>query len=233
MTIHHKRIALAGLAQPLTVVQISDVHIRRPGGPLRVIAEALSSLEVDLVLLTGDLIAREWQWPALHDFLAKLPIARLGRFAIMGNWEYWAGVDPDRWERTLAQHGITLLRNGWRTIGPIELAGIDDYMGGTPDFTATLSPGDAPRVVMSHCPILFDELVGSADLVLSGHTHGGQARLPGLGALAVPRGSGRRLRGLHHSEDTWLHVSAGLGWSMVPLRWRCPPEIAILTLEAT
>jgi predicted MPP superfamily phosphohydrolase len=119
------------------------------------------------------------------------------------------------------------------------LAGIDDWTAGAPDLEAALSTRRGPQLLLSHNPDAFFEAASrGADLVLSGHTHGGQIRLPGLGAAITM--SRYRLCDGHYtfapggaSEPSQLVVSRGLGVVGLPLRLACPPEAVLLTLRAS
>lgn len=227
------RVAIPGLAEAVSVLQISDAHVRHPTRTLARVCDDLAGLRPDLVVLTGDITAREAQPAAVHELLAHLPAARLGRFAIMGNWEYWAGFPPQRWGPLLARHGVCLLRDEAVRVGPITLVGTDDHVAAEPDVEAALdrADGEGPIVCLTHSPGLFPRIARpSVPLVLAGHTHGGQVRLPGLGAAWLPFGSGPYVAGFYEANGSLLYVSSGLGWSMAPLRVRCPPEIAWLDL---
>jgi len=232
LALSQHRLPLAGIRAPLRLLQLSDVHLRGPDPALERLAAAMAPLRPDLVLLTGDIVTRGWQEPTVRAFLRSLPPAPLGRFAAMGNWEHWSGADPARWGALLASEGVTLLVEAGRDLGPLHLAATDDLLAGSldlPRFRAAL-PATGPTVVMSHSPALFPALAGGAQLVLSGHSHGGQVRLPGLGAVWVPRGTGPYVAGWYQEQGSHLFVSRGLGWSIAPLRLSCPPELVEITL---
>lgn len=228
------RCPFPGLAAPLTVLQLSDVHIRGVDPALRALCARISTLKADLVVLTGDVVTRGWTREATDLFFSALPPAALGTWAIMGNWEYWAQAPPDTWRFVLGRHGITLLVDESAPLGPLHLVGTDDALAGRPDLDRAFAgvPTGAPSLVLTHSPALFDRIAGPrAPLVLAGHTHGGQVVLPGLGSFFLPRGSGAYPWGWYRTGDSHLFVSRGLGWSVAPLRVRCPPEIALIQLE--
>lgn len=225
---------MPGLSAPLTILHLTDVHIRGDTDELSLLCHRVSQARPDLVVLTGDVVTRGWEERAVRRFLRALPPARLGRFAILGNWEYWSGADLPTWRPLLAEHGVTLLHETWTDLGPITLAGTDDQLAGTPDPEALLArlPADRPAVMLTHSPAFFPALARPpVRLVLSGHSHGGQVRIPGLGAVWAPRGTGPYLAGWFEQDGCHLFVSRGLGWSVAPMRLYCPPELAWITLQ--
>ena len=222
--------AIPGLREPLTVLQLSDVHFRAADAALDALCALVSRQVADLVVLTGDVVTRGWSRAAADQLLGALPAARLGRYAIMGNWEYWAQAAPPTWRYVLGRHGVPLLLDESVDLGPLQLVGTDDALAGAPDLGRAFAAVDArrPAVVLTHSPALFDEVARpGVPLVLAGPTHGGQVVLPALGSLFLPRGSGAYPWGWYRRDESNLFVSRGLGWSVAPVRWRCPPELAI------
>ena len=226
-------LAMPGLSKSVSILQISDAHVRGHDEVLATAARALSGLEPDLVVLTGDTITRGWKRDAADRLLAALPQAPLGRFAIMGNWEYWSRIDAESWRWFCARHGVRLLLDESVALDPFTLCGTDDLLAGRPDVAKTYAGVDftRPVVTLSHSPGLFPELARpGVKLVLSGHTHGGQVLFPGLGAPFLPRASGPYASGWYPLGDTWLFVCRGVGWSVAPVRFRCAPELATIKL---
>lgn len=218
-----------------TIVQLSDFHL---GAPFTVenLRQAVAwtrEQQPDLVVLTGDFVNYTQDVPLLHDCLRDLD-ARYGVYAILGNHDYWTNIAVI--ERTLAQHGIELLRNERRVIevdgAKLYLVGIDCVWEEQHDLDLALStiPADSPVVVLAHEPDVADEIAPfGAALQLSGHTHAGHIALPGLGPLFLPRHGFRYFRGLQRVEQMWLYVSRGIGGE--PMRLGCPPEATKLTLR--
>jgi predicted MPP superfamily phosphohydrolase len=226
-------LAIPGLSRPISILQLSDVHLRGRDMVLDTILAALKGLQPDLVVLTGDTITRGWKRDVADDFCAALPAAPMGRFAIMGNWEYWGHIDAAGWRWFLNRHGIRLLVDESVALEPFTLAGTDDLLAGRPDVEKTYAGVDfsRPVVTLTHSPGLFPELVRpNVHLVLSGHTHGGQVLVPGLGAPFLPRASGRYPAGWYQQEESHLFVSRGVGWSIAPYRVRCAPELVTIQL---
>lgn len=232
-TIEHS-CTIPGLAEPLRVLQLSDVHLRQADAALDSLCARITEIEADLVVLTGDVVTRGWSREAADRFLSSIPKTRFGCYAIIGNWEYWAQAPPATWRYVLGRHNIPLLLDESVDLGPIQLVGTDDALAGMPDLTKAFANVNAsrPTLCLTHSPALFDSIARpGVPLVLAGHTHGGQVVLPGLGSLFLPRGSGAYPWGWYRSGESHLFVSRGLGWSVAPLRVACRPEIAVLSLK--
>jgi len=227
------RVQVPGIGRPVEILHLTDVHLRRDDAWVAALGQAMAGLRPDLVCITGDVVAKEWRPEAVDRFLAALPPAPLGRYAAMGNWEHWTAAKPERWRPLLEAHDVRLLLEEWVDLGPFVLGGTDDLLAGAPDagrVVQTLPPG-RPTVLMSHSPALFPALARpEVALVLSGHSHAGQLRLPGLGSFWVPRGTGPYVAGWYQQDRSWLYVGRGVGWSIAPVRMWCPPELARIQL---
>ena len=224
---------IAGLREPLTVLQLSDVHVRGVDAALDSLCAVMAPLRPDLVVLTGDVVTRGGSRAAADQLLSATPAAPLGRHAIIGNWEYWAQATPPTWRYVLGRHDIPLLLDSSADLGPLQLVGTDDALAGTPDLAKAFADVDPkrPSLVLTHSPSLFDQLARpGVPLVLAGHTHGGQVVIPKLGSFFLPRGSGAYPWGWYRRDPSWLFVSRGLGWSVAPVRFGCAPELALLRL---
>lgn len=222
----------AGRDDPVTLVQISDLHLGTTGAVHDEVVRTTAAADPDVVLLTGDSVEDPDDLGELDDLLGRLP-ARVPVLAIMGNWEYWGGVRPTELARLLRSRGGRLLVNeslaltvrGRRLV----FAGVDDLVAGRPDILGTIRelPDGGTRILMAHCPAHRDELSAGApvDLVLSGHTHGGQVNVGGL--AVTPPGSGDYRAGWYRDGGPPLYVSRGVGTSVVPVRIGAPPEVAL------
>jgi predicted MPP superfamily phosphohydrolase len=252
--------ALAPGQAPLTVLHLSDLHLTAADARRMRFLERLAAEPVDLVVLTGDMLGEPGALDPVLDALGRFR-PRLGAVAVLGSNDYWAprfrnplayflgpssrrrrqsGRNPWReLVQGLEARGWTVLRNRRGRIGDVELAGIDDPHIRYDDPGVAVPPnGEVParlRLGVVHSPYrrALDAFAGNGyDLVLAGHTHGGQVRLPGVGALVtncdLPRD---RVRGLSRWGSSWLHVSAGLGTSKyAPFRFACRPEASLLTV---
>lgn len=220
------------------IAQLSDLHLR-PFTTLEFLQKAVdrtNQLQADLVVLTGDFVSREAEAIfELAPVLAGLN-PKYGLYAALGNHDLWSNQAVVR--AGLAEQGIPVLQNAGRSIGvgpaQLYLAGVDDVWSGQPDLNSALAdaPPEVPVILLAHEPDLADRFVadGRVSLQLSGHTHGGQVRLPGIGALVLPRFGKKYDLGLYRVGDTWLYTNRGLGVVGPPIRFNCRPEITEITL---
>jgi predicted MPP superfamily phosphohydrolase len=221
------------------IVQISDLHCGPFASARRVAGwvAAANRLEPDLVAVTGDLIA---SGSAYVDVVARAlgaRPARDGAFAAMGNHDYFG--DGEAMVAALESAGLTVLRNRGlelrRDGAAIWLAGVDDTWTRRHDVGRALSarPPGMPSVLLAHDPALFPEAAQQgADLVLSGHTHGGQVAVPLLARkLNLARVMTRFTNDIYRLGTSTLYVNRGLGTTGPPVRLAVAPEIAVLTLR--
>lgn len=255
------RIRPKGWPTPLRIAMVSDLHMGDPYMPLSrldAIVEQTRALKPDLVLLPGDLVpgpsmvrTRE---PPLAEIAARLARlkAPLGTYAVLGNHDWWSDTaaqarktGPVAAGQALQAAGIPVLSN--RALGlknGVWLAGLESQealrgkgkwdITGLDDLTATLArvPPGAPTLLLAHEPYIFADLPDNVAVTLSGHTHGGQIRIRGWAPI-VPRTINRKYLYGHITEgDRHLVVSAGLGYSKLPLRIGTPPEITLVDLAA-
>jgi predicted MPP superfamily phosphohydrolase len=224
--------------KPYTLVQVSDIHVGPTIGLgfLREIVDEVNALEPDVVVITGDLVdGSVEQLGALTAPLKELR-AKDGVFFVTGNHEYYSGVDE--WLAYLGQLGIRVLRNERVPVGPIDLAGVDDWSarsfghGHGADLPKALAGRDKERpvVLLAHQPqAIVEAEQHGVDLQLSGHTHGGQM-FPWVYAvkLVTPY-----VAGLYQHKTSTLYVSRGTGYWGPPVRVGAPAEITHLTLVPT
>ena len=222
-----------------TIAFLSDIH-HGPFVPLDYIRRAVAvanSLQPDVVALGGDYVYREPKYagPSIGE-LGKLR-AKLGRFAVLGNHEYYR-FGRGTASRALLENGFVELTNcgTWIHRGParLRICGVGDFWGDRQNLPAAL--GDAtgcdPVILLSHNPDYAEEILDSrVGLVLSGHTHGGQINFPGFGAPIVPSLYGRKYtRGLVQGPVSKVFVTTGVGTITPAIRFCCRPEIALITL---
>ncbi|NJC87735.1 MAG: metallophosphoesterase [Desulfuromonas sp.] len=224
----------------LRLVQLSDLHLEECNGYFREIAELVAGLTPDFIVLTGDYLEEERNIRAVLDFLRQLK-APHGVYAVQGNWEYWSRLEGENLRRHFHGAGVRLLINERADLDiggqKLSLLGLD-YPSSSDQLRALQEQADPARfnLLLSHVPAFAHETLGRhIGLILSGHTHGGQVRLPFLPPLYLPRFSGRFVSGLYRvgPYDTPLYVNRGIGTSVLPVRLACRPEITLITLEPT
>ncbi len=234
-----------------TIAQLSDLHYDEhfSAVPIRKAVAIVNALQPDLIALTGDFVTI----PVFSDYLhnakkgaaaaepCALAIAslraRYGVFAILGNHDH--DSEPDRVIAALEGQGIQLLRNASH---PIEAAGarlwvtgVDDVLTGKPDLDVSLKgiPRSEPVVLLAHEPDYADHASAyPVDLQLSGHSHGGQVRLPLIGAPILPDMAKKYPWGLRRVGPLTLYTNVGLGTIRIAARLNCPPEITLITLHS-
>lgn len=234
---------------PLSIAVLSDVHVASPhvdsARAARVVAR-INALQPDLLVLLGDYAGRHEPENALSadvrteilggiaTFAAANP--RLGVVAVIGNHDSWYG--RAQITQALEAAGVATLWNRHVVIrrGAQEfvVAGIADADTGVPNFAEALdgAPAGDSVIVLSHSPDPFVDAPRGVALMLAGHTHCGQVTIPVLGRLIVPSRYGQRFACGRADEDgRTLFVSAGLGTSILPVRFLNPPEIALITLR--
>ncbi len=213
---------LPGPAVGLKVVQFTDVHHKGDVGYFRKVIERINSLKPDVVLFTGDLIEeRDHQREAL-ECVSKLQAPVYG---IPGNHDYWAKAEFDEFRKVFKASGGDWLMDEERTVlgGKLHLVGVTG--GKIPPFT--LQPG-VRNILLSHYPSWIEKLgTTKFDLTLSGHSHGGQVRLPFYGPLLVPFNVGSFDMGWYETPAGPMYVNPGIGCFYLNIRFNCRPELTV------
>lgn len=219
----------------LKVIQISDLHLQSLNSQLKRLAKTINEQKPDLICITGDSVDKKDNVYVLKQFLSLIDNS-IKKFAILGNWEYWGGVDIEELRLTYAEHNCELLINTSRQFAinnkTVSITGIDDYVGGSADIGLAVKDFEQCdyHIILNHCPeygdIIAEKLNGKIpfDLMLSGHTHGGQINLFGFVPFK-PRGSGKYLKGWYLDKN--MYVSKGIGTSIFPARFMAKAEIAV------
>lgn len=231
----------------LRVALLADLHVGSPHWDVPALArlvERTNAERPDLVLLAGDYQINE---VVGGSFVEPEPIARelsklrapLGVFAVLGNHDWWN--DGERTRRAFTAQGLVVLEEQATRVehrgAAFYVVGLADQMERRSDPAATLAqtPAGAATLLLVHEPDVFADFPSldiSPTLTLAGHTHGGQVRLPLLGRRVVPSRFGERYAYGHIVEaGRHLFVTAGVGTSILPVRFLVPPEIALLTLR--
>lgn len=220
------------------IAQVSDVH-HSPLVP-RVDVERVVALAqgtgADMIVLTGDYTTARVSYVApCAEALGQLH-APCGVWAVLGNHDHY--TDAELTTRALERAHIGVLNNAHTLVTrggeQLQLVGVDDWSWGKSDFARAFNGVDTrqPTLLLSHQPIVLDRPeVAGVSLILSGHTHGGQLRLPFVGAPVRSADEFKYLRGHYRRAATQLYVSRGTGTVGLPVRFGAAPEIAVLRLR--
>ncbi len=227
-------------APPVRAVLIADLHVAGPDMPpsrlARIVAQ-INALHPDVVLIAGDFISDKrmaTRHYSLAEAIAPLGLLRprLATVAVLGNHDYWRDAGEAR--RALRGAGVILLENSAVEVGPLAIGGLADPFTRRDDPAATIArmrtlPG--ARILLAHSPDPFPDLPADIGLMLAGHTHCGQVRLPLIGAVSTMSAYGQRYAcGLIREQGKVLIVTAGLGTSGVPLRLGAVPDLWLVRL---
>lgn len=237
LQIERSPIATKTTGGPVRIVQVSDLHLSSFNSYFAKVAETVAATQPDLIVLTGDYLEEERNIRGVLGFLKQLK-ATHGIYAVQGNWEYWSRLEGENLRRHFAGVGVKLLIN---ERADLEINGLAltilglDYPSSTDRLIHLQQEIDPQRfnLLLSHVPAFaHEQLSEHVSLVLSGHTHGGQVRMPYLPPFYLPRYSGRFVAGFYHvsQHQVPLYVSRGIGTSVLPLRFLCRPEIGVFEL---
>ncbi len=243
----HKTVRINNLpkrVEGFRIAMISDIH----SGPymdkkdIDPYVTRMNKLKPDAIVLPGDFIQnRNEEVEAVADALQKLE-APYGVYGSTGNHDYFA--DADYVSKELGHAGVRMLRNEHIVLdvdgAPLALIGLDDVRSGHPFdnlFRSAVDGLDAriPNVVLCHKPYYLEEASEwGVDLMVSGHTHGGQIVIARVFDTVITPAAliSGYIEGLYRLDGTQLYVTRGIGTVGIPVRINCPPEITVLTLES-
>jgi len=232
-----------------TIALLSDFHYDPYFSvhPLKAAIPVVNSLKPDLIALAGDFVSlplfKQNDRKAARAaepcaaLLRQMP-APYGRWAVLGNHDYYS--DPDLVSDSLRSVGINVLIN---TATPVEakgarfwLGGVNDVLGGNADLDGTIGkiPKGEATILLAHEPDYADYVARfPVDLQLSGHSHGGQVRIPLVHPFYLPDLARKYVLGMYEIGNLTLYTTAGLGTVALPIRFNCPPEITFITLRRT
>ena len=255
--VRHQQLACRRATGKLSVLHVSDFHFRaRDAAKLRFVKH-LAEREVDIVAITGDLIDETDGIGLCVEAVAAFR-PRLGMFAVLGGHDYYftrvrdiarqwllrvherhERVDTAALVRGLEEAGARVVTNERVELDhegmKVDVIGVDDPRHGRPDLDAAFAGAraDALQLALVHEPSVVEELAERGpDVVLAGHTHGGQVRLPGIGALVTQAKLHRRhAAGVFRRGRTWFHLNHGIGTGRyVPFRIFCRPEATVIEI---
>jgi predicted MPP superfamily phosphohydrolase len=229
----------------LKIAVLSDIHTGSAfidDRKLRLIVERTNQLQPDLIVILGDYMASNGRTshrvePEVFAPVLKDLHAPLGVYSVLGNHDWWYNGYKVR--RELEANGIKVLENEVARLDvrgtPLWLAGLADLWTRPQRIDQTIMqvPEGEPLVALTHNPDIFPQLPQRVPLLLAGHTHGGQVRLPLIGSVVESSRFGERYETGHVFENGHhLFVTTGIGTSIVPVRFGVPPEIVLLEIKA-
>jgi predicted MPP superfamily phosphohydrolase len=248
LTIERLELPISGLPSHLDgkkIVQMSDIHLSQYFSPERLAnaIEKVAQLSPDWLVLTGDFVGNHAQDAVgLVEPLRSLPMPI---YAVYGNHDYWSHNPTVT--RFLGEANVNILRNASAQVADgLWFAGVDDLWSGRPDLTAAMRdiPSQTSTVLLAHEPDFFDIVLhenAPVALQLSGHSHGGQVRLPSSKpdpagfysyAPVLPQYGRRYPIGLRFIDGRYVYTNRGLGVWPLPLRFNCRPELTLVTLRS-
>jgi len=221
------------------IVHITDLHLKSYGEREEKILNIIRKIKPDIIVVTGDLIEDKQYIDIALKFMEKLTEIAPTYF-VFGNWDHMSGISIPLYRTKLVQrHVIVLINQNVKLIRGSEyiyLIGVDDPHTFNDNLDKALEniSGDTVKILLAHSPEIIDKAVEkNIDLVLVGHTHGGQIRLPIIGPLYMPLPSKYRKydMGMFKIKNTIMYVNRGIGTTFIPIRFQCPPEITIFYLK--
>jgi predicted MPP superfamily phosphohydrolase len=206
------------------LVHFSDLHYKGDAEYGARVVGAINQLEPDFVCFTGDLVEEARFAPGALDLIRQIkrPV-----YGCPGNWDYLSGSNFRDYEQAFRATGGEWLEDKGVVLPKHELQLIGLGMRGE---HVPPPPQAARRLLLIHYPMRADRLDNRYDLILAGHSHGGQVRIPFFGALVLPYGVGRYELGYYESSGGPLYVNGGLGTHLIPVRFNCRPELTLVRL---
>ncbi len=221
------------------VVFVSDFHIKpNQRKRLKQVVDLINNQNPDIILSVGDFVSG-------HNKNRTMPIDKIaseiknakskyGFYIVLGNHDWW--IDGDEITNVLIKNEIKVLNNSNAKINingkTLYIAGVEDEATRIADINKALENSENPVILLTHSPDIFKKVPKNVDLTLSGHTHGGQIRLPFLGAIIVPSKYGNKYSyGLIEEDDKKMIVTSGIGTSILNIRFNCRPEIVVIEFK--
>lgn len=220
-------------AEGMKIVFVSDFHIAKQDKKrLRRIVKKINKQNPDVVLSCGDYI-KGYSGRNTLDIISQteeLKKIKAPFITILGNHD--GHFDKENIAKTLKNAGFTVLNNSNIKFKNLYIAGLDDIQTGSPDSNKALNGTKSPRIILTHSPDTYYDIKDNVDLILAGHTHGGQVSLPFIGALVVPSDYGVKFaKGIIKETQNTMLITKGLGTSILSLRFLTIPEIVVIDVE--
>ena len=222
----------------MRVVQISDLHLKEFSAFEKSVAKKVNDLQPDILVMTGDYIESGDEVDDLKKFLGLLP-SNCPKFAVLGNWDHWSGVKVKDFNQMFSRLRINLLDNSKVSLKPelgsICIIGVDDPTNGWQRLekaAGNLSDKNF-NLFLAHSPNIISDIKNlPIDLMLCGHTHGGQVRIPGIKPFWLPRKAEGYVSGFYQKNGKTMYVNRGIGTSVMPVSFLCRPEITAFNMQA-
>lgn len=215
----------------LRIAHLTDLHSSEVGLLERAVLSSIAEYKPDVIFITGD-ISTPYSSKGYLNFLRLLKAPK-GVYFVNGNWEYWAPIPSLK--ETLNDAQIQDLTNKTIKIEKrVRIIGFDDMLTGKPDLNSMeqLSPDPGEiKIALFHSPVFYEVISHKINLAFSGHSHGGQIRMPFFGAFWTPDGTAGYESGWFEKNGSKMFVSRGIGTSILPIRFNCRPELAIIDLH--
>jgi uncharacterized protein len=227
---------LASRLDGLTAVQFSDLHLNSADETHQHMVNLINGLKPDLIFFTGDMVDERSAINGAMDIFRQLQPA-VGTWAVPGNWDHTADA-VDALQAELPAVKVNLLINDSKQIETgLWLVGVDDPASSMDDVTSALQgvPSGQPRLMLAHAPDIADSIadVPAFDLIMVGHTHGGQVNLPIFSGAWLKEGaSAEYVRGMYEINGSAMYVNRGIGTTKLPFRIGSRPEITYFTFHA-
>lgn len=219
----------------MRIVYASDFHIGKCSKErLQKIVKLINMQNPDLVLLGGDYIKGYTGDSSLDIKIQAKELAKINapKISVLGNHD--CRYDREAVKEALEEVGITVLVNSNSCYNGLWIAGVDDKQVGFPDVKEALKGTSTPRILLTHTPDIYYDVKDDVDLILAGHTHGGQVAFPFIGAPCVPSEYGSKFaeRVIEETQNKMI-ITKGLGTSILPVRFNSVPEIVVLESSKT
>ena len=222
-----RRLRLAGDKPTHRFVHFSDLHHKGDRSHTQSVVKMIKAQSPDFVCFTGDIMEQASFLPEALELLSEIksPV-----FGVPGNHDYWSRAPFAEISKCFAATDGAWLLDEQLTVA----GGRINLMGATCMTWAQPQPDpdpDVKNILLMHYPAWVNCLAGlKFDLMLAGHSHGGQVRIPFYGPIILPRGVGKYDLGLYHTQAGPLYVSSGIGWYPLPVRFNCRPEITVVEI---
>lgn len=223
----------------LKFVYAADFHVgKKDTARLAKTVDLINAQHADMVLLGGDFVKGHKEKSTLPIELIAHELSHIKSdypvYTVLGNHDMWVG--GDKIQKVLEKNGIKVLRNtnDFVTVNnkKIYIAGVEDITTGFPDLAKAFSGTEQPVILLSHQPDILPKIESDVNIILAGHTHGGQVVFPLIGPILIPSAYGKKfLSGYVEDDDKKMIITKGLGTSILPVRFNCKPEINVVIFE--